>query len=59
MFVCQNDGEKDGDAASLSVDLGFPEEDDDQHHGDVDLIITAAVSLTPLTVHGRGRRVVD
>ena len=59
MFVCQNDGEKDGDAASLSVDLGFPEEDDDQQHGDVDLIITAVVSLSPLTVHSQGRRVVD
>jgi len=32
-FVCcQNDNEKESDAASLSVDLGFPDEDDEQQH---------------------------
>jgi hypothetical protein len=29
----QTDGEKESDAASLSLDLGFPDEDDDHQQG--------------------------
>jgi len=39
----QNENEKENDAASLSIDLGFPDEDDEQQHGGV--LLAVAINI--------------
>jgi len=51
----QNDNEKESDAASLSIDLGFPDEDDDQQPGGVYIIVD--VNLFPRIIHNQKGRI--